>query len=197
MKRLFLFLMMFAACFTMANAQDKAGVTTIYPRVGLCLSKYSGDKLYYGFEMDDYVNARMKSGFTAGVEVEHMFTDIFGASAGIIFAQQGTKYEELPEEEFEHLSIDLNYINIPVLFVASTNIGINIKAGIQPGIRLGDKFNQVMDRVYFSIPLGVSYDIGQFSLDVRYNLGISKVWKGDGKIRNNTIMLTLGYGIEL
>lgn len=197
MKRLFLFLMMFATCFTMANAQDKAGVTTIYPRFGAVFSKFGGDHIYYGDGMDDRVDSRMKTGFTAGVEVQHMFNDIFGASIGALYSQQGTKYEEIPMEELEHLSIDLDYINIPVLFVATTNVGVSLKAGVQPEIRLGSKFDQVMKRVALSIPIGLSYEYKHFAVDLRYNIGMTGMWNHDSSVKNRTIMLTLGYGIDL
>lgn len=184
-----------------ANAQSQAGVTTIYPRVGLSLSKFSGDKIYYcnnpGMYSDEYVGAKMKAGFTGGVEVQHMFTDVLGVSAGAMYCQQGTKYEELPQEEYEQLSIDLDYLNIPILFVASTNVGLNLKAGIQPEIRLGSKFNPVMDRVSFAIPVGISYEMKHFSLDLRYKIGVTKAWKNMGSVRSNALMLTLGYGIDL
>lgn len=196
MRKLFFIITLTIACLA-ANAQDKAGVTTIYPRVGLSLSKFHGDKIYYGQNFDEYVDAKMKTGFTGGVEVQHMFTDILGASIGALYSQQGTKYEPLPQEEYENLSIDLDYINIPILLVASTNVGISLKAGIQPEIRIGDKYSAVMDRVSFAIPVGISYDMGHFSIDLRYNLGMSRTWKQMGYVKNHTIMLTLGYGIEL
>lgn len=197
MKRFFLFFALILACQMATKAQDKAGVTTIYPRVGLSLSKFHGDKIYYGQNFDEYVDAKMKTGFTGGVEVQHMFTDILGASIGALYSQQGTKYEPLPQEEYENLSIDLDYINIPILLVGSTNVGISLKAGIQPEIRIGDKYSAVMDRVSFAIPVGISYDMGHFSIDLRYNLGMSRTWKKMGYVKNHTIMLTLGYGIEL
>lgn len=196
MRKLFFIITLTIACLA-ANAQDKAGVTTIYPRVGLSLSKFHGDKIYYGQNFDEYVDAKMKTGFTGGVEVQHMFTDILGASIGALYSQQGTKYEPLPQEEYENLSIDLDYINIPILLVGSTNVGISLKAGIQPEIRICDKYSAVMDRVSFAIPVGISYDMGHFSIDLRYNLGMSRTWKEMGYVKNHTIMLTLGYGFEL
>ena len=49
----------------------------------------------------------------------------------------------------------------------------------------------------FSIPLGLSYEISDFVIDARYNLGLSNIvdHSDDGKVKNGVIMLTLGYKI--
>ncbi len=50
----------------------------------------------------------------------------------------------------------------------------------------------------FSIPLGLSYEISDFVIDARYNLGVANINDhGIGKIRNSVIMLTVGYKIPL
>jgi hypothetical protein len=46
----------------------------------------------------------------------------------------------------------------------------------------------------FSIPLGLSYEIEDFVIDARYNLGLGKVDDVDGS-KNSVIMLTVGYKI--
>ena len=53
----------------------------------------------------------------------------------------------------------------------------------------------------FSIPVGLSYEMEEAVIDLRYNIGLSNIaQKGianivDNKIRNSVIMLTIGYKI--
>ena len=47
-----------------------------------------------------------------------------------------------------------------------------------------------------SIPVGLSYEYKSFVLDVRYNIGVTKIVK-DEKGNNSTFAITLGYKIPL
>ena len=50
----------------------------------------------------------------------------------------------------------------------------------------------------YSIPVGLAYEYSNIALDVRYNIGITSVYKESAdKIRNSTLMFTLSYGINL
>ncbi len=50
----------------------------------------------------------------------------------------------------------------------------------------------------FSIPIGLSYNIGAIQIDARYNLGLTNATKYDAvKIHNRVIQLTLGYRFAL
>ena len=65
----------------------------------------------------------------------------------------------------------------------------------------------VCNTIDFSIPVGVSYEISDFVIDFRYNIGITSVSKNkeikadvieiesDRKTRNSVFMLTVGYKI--
>ena len=55
-----------------------------------------------------------------------------------------------------------------------------------------------MKKVDISIPLGVSYEISDFVIDARYNLGLTKINDaGSNSSKNSVIMVTLGYKIPL
>ena len=55
----------------------------------------------------------------------------------------------------------------------------------------------------FSIPVGLSYEMDEAVIDLRYNIGLSNIAKGgianivDYKVRNSVIMLTIGYGRQI
>ena len=45
-----------------------------------------------------------------------------------------------------------------------------------------------------SIPIGLSYEISNVTLDARYNFGVTKVFSGlDTAVRNQLFVVTLGY----
>lgn len=57
---------------------------------------------------------------------------------------------------------------------------------------------EVYKRTNFSIPIGFSYEYNKFSLDLRYNIGLTKVYNYiDENICNRNWVLTIGYGIVL
>ena len=82
-----------------------------------------------------------------------------------------------------------------------------IKAGIQPGFLMSAKYGDVDTKDAYksfdlSVPLGLSYEISDFVIDARYNLGVSNIMDkdlskalGDPKVHNSVIMLTVGYKI--
>lgn len=125
-KRLFAVLVGMLLCCNIF-AQKEPGTLTLYPRVGLNLSKFSGDKIY--------------------------------------------------RESF---------------------YGISAKIGIQPEFRVSNKHDAILNKVNCSIPIGLSYEYHNIAFDIRYNLGLTHVYKNmTDNARNSTLMFTLGYGIDL
>lgn len=125
-KRLFAVLVGMLLCCNIF-AQKEPGTMTLYPRVGLNLSKFSGDKIY--------------------------------------------------RESF---------------------YGIFAKIGIQPEFRVSNKHDAILNKVNCSIPIGLSYEYHNIAFDIRYNLGLTHVYKNmTDNAHNSTLMFTLGYGIDL
>lgn len=181
------------------RAQREPGTVTVYPRVGINWSKHLGDEIVV--EMD-YVPATFLTGFAGGADVQYQLTDAIAFSGGLMYSQQGTKFEyNVVFDEFdERPQFRTHFINIPLLAEATTRYGVTFKAGLQPEIRVGNRFEGVFSRTGLSIPVGVSYEWNHLCLDLRYNIGVSRLYKGlvGGKNCNNrTIMLTVGYGIDL
>lgn len=106
------------------------------------------------------------------------------------------------------------------------NSGISIKVGVQPGILVSARnsnetevYNKkdniwILDKeksgrangnvksaykdLNLSIPVGVEYRYKNYSFDLRYNIGLTKVYEYvDDNINNRSILLTIGYGITL
>ena len=84
--------------------------------------------------------------------------------------------------------------------------GLALKTGVQFGFLMNAKAEDVdikddCEKMNISIPLGISYEISNFILDIRYNLGLTKVNKTTGshdmKQRSDLIQFTIGYKFEL
>ncbi len=195
MKKFLVIIILILICTTI-HAQKPAGTTTIYPRIGISLSKYSSDKIYTDIQPADYVNAKFKTGFTVGAELQHQISNVIALSGGLLYSRMGTKFE--PIDDLGVFNINTDNINIPVMLIATSNIGLNFKLGLQPAIRISKSFDKILNRFILSIPAGISYNFRNFELDLRYNYGLTPVYKDNAPAANqHSIMFTIGYGIDL
>ena len=202
MRKLFALLLLWLPVLQL-SAWREPGTTTIYPRVGFNLSKFGGDKIYTGINTFDGVAgtipARFKVGFTMGVEAQHQFSNALAGSIGLLYSQQGTAFKKTSDIEFDFKMKENNLI-VPVMLVATTKYNIDLKLGLQPEFRVSKAFDKVLNKVSLSIPVGISYEYRNVVLDLRYNIGVSHVYKEQSSYdasRGQTVMLTLGYGIDL
>ena len=168
-----------------ANAQNMF----IKPMVGGTLTTLTGDS------SDD---AKMKAGLVAGAEFGYNFTENMGVTAGLLYTMQGAKSKGLDK------NMNLDYLNIPILFNFYVAPGFALKAGVQPGILTRAKLDDTDIKDHYksidvSIPLGASFDISDFVIDARYNLGaLFNIYDAsDFKSHNSVIMVTVGYKIPL
>lgn len=202
MRKLFALLLLWLPVLQLL-AWKEPGTTTIYPRVGFNLSKFSGDKIYTGINTFDGVAgtipARYKVGFTVGAEAQHQFSNALAGSIGLLYSQQGTAFKKTSDTELD-FKIKENNLIVPVMLVATTKYNIDLKLGLQPEFRVSKAFDKVLNKVSLSIPVGISYEYRNVALDLRYNIGVSHVYKEQSSYdtsRGQTVMLTLGYGIDL
>ena len=202
MRKLFALLLLWLPVLQL-SAWKEPGTTTIYPRVGFNLSKFSGDKIYTGINTFDGVAgtipARFKVGFNVGAEAQHQFSNALAGSIGLLYSQQGTAFKKTSDTELD-FKIKENNLIVPVMLVATTKYNIDLKLGLQPEFRVSKAFDKVLNKVSLSIPVGISYEYRNVVLDLRYNIGVSHVYKEQSSYdatRGQTVMLTLGYGIDL
>ena len=180
------FMMMVAMAFATltASAQAEAGTLTLKPFVGMNLAnmtKSEGD---------------MKIGVAAGAELGYQVSDAFALTAGVAYSMQGVK--------LDGGKVKMDYLNIPVLANYYVVKGLAIKAGIQPGFLLSAKAGDTdikdgCKKFDLSIPVGLSYEISDFVIDARYNLGLTKSFKCDDVecTKNTVSQITLGYKFAL
>ena len=205
MKKMMMIAAMMVATLS-ANAQFEPGTFSLQPKAGLTLSEITSN------------DARIKAGFTAGVEAQYQLKSWFGLAAGVSFAQQGTKIKDFDSK------VKTSYVNVPIMAKFYPVKGLALGAGIQPGFMTSAKITEVQllggkgdmdikdacNTFDFSIPLSVAYE-APFGLviEARYNAGLTNVakdaFKGGNydtydkvtKNKNSVFMLTIGYKFSL
>ena len=192
------------------QAQKEVGTFTVYPRFGVNISKFSGQKIYYDAS-DNYVKEKYKFGLSAGAELWYQFHYSLALSAGLIESNQGTKTEDITLEstnnakETYSYSVNTQVLNIPLLLHVFVAPGLSFEAGVQPGFLLSAKSKEndekndvksLMKTFDLSIPIGISYEYANIQLDLRYNHGLTSLGDFFDKGHNRSIVLTLGYGID-
>ena len=195
MKKLMMIAVMAIVAMT-ASAQNTLrdnGAFTLQPKVGLGLGSFSGEYVKVAGESDP----KTRVGFLVGVEGEYYINSWFSAALGLNYAQQGWKVDDVAAK--------LDYLNVPLTADFYVAPGLALKTGVQLGFLMNAKsgdsdMKDLCNKTNFSIPIGVSYEISNFVLDIRYNVALSKVNKYDGghgeKSRSDLIQFTLGYKFQ-
>lgn len=192
-------LMLFAAS-TATFAQHEVGSFTLQPKVGVNIASLT---------KSDGADPRI--GLAAGVEGEYQATDIFSLSAGVIYSQQGNKYDKSYGNSNVKFTNKLDYINIPIMANVYVVKGLAVKLGVQPAFNVNSKFSTVANvagtetkksvdtdvkSFDFSIPVGLSYEYNNVVLDARYNWGLTKI-ADNSDSKNSVFQITLGYKFDL
>ncbi|MBO4810439.1 MAG: porin family protein [Prevotella sp.] len=186
MKKMMMIAVMMIAAMTV-NAQQPAGTWSLTPKVALNLANLSGD----------ISGNNMKIGLAAGADVMYQINSLVGVSGGLMYSMQGCDGDN-------DVKLNYDFINIPVLanFYVAPNFAL--KAGLQPAFVASAKYKvnknetDVKDNLQsleLSIPIGASYEFSDFVIDARYNLGVAKINKGNGSIRNSVFQISVGYKI--
>ena len=170
------------------HAQNGVGEITVAPTFGLnwaSITKLSQTK--------------NKIGIAIGANAEYGFTDNIGLSAGMLFSQQGTKFKRSGK-------MRLDYLTFPILANYYVMDGLAIKAGIQPSILIdaSDRDNhncmKGCNKFDLAIPVGASYEYQNVVFDIRYNIGLLKVYKKEitnKNCHNSVFQITAGYKFKL
>lgn len=226
-----------------ANAQSDPGTFSVFPRLGLNISKFTNNAIFIadeGYIGSETMKHRYKQGINAGAEFQYQVSDNFAVSAGAIYSMEGSNFTDVlyvnntSMYEYIDQKMQLHYINVPLMAVGYLGeSGFALKAGVQLGFlvdatmsyklqesqKVGNDWkivpegsgefnetaNDLLNKMNVSIPVGVSYEIENISIDARYNIGLSKLYKREynanynatEKIRNSVFELTVGYKFEL
>ena len=124
-----------------AQAQHEQGDVTIQPRVGFTISNITdGDK--------------SKLNLAYGVDFERFFTDQFSLSLGLMFTNQGCKYDNIYYEpanlngsssngsSSNTTKLNIYYGSLPIMANFYVLPGLALKAGVQPAFRVKAKIER-------------------------------------------------------
>jgi hypothetical protein len=196
MKKMMMMLIMATVALT-ASAQNTLrddGTFTLQPKVGIGFGSLSGDWIS---NLDE--DRKMRIGFLVGLEGEYYVNSWLGIAAGVNYAQQGWKFKDSAGTD----TYKLDYLNIPVTADFYVAKGLALKTGMQFGFLMSGKVNDrdvkdSYEKFNFSIPIGISYEISNIVLDLRYNLALSKAYSDNhNKWRSDLLQITVGYKIPL
>lgn len=173
MKKLLLMTVL-AITSAFAFGQRRVGTTTIQPKIGLNVSTVG--------DLD------WKAGFVFGAELQHQLDRKVAIAGGLLYSFQGGKTDGY--------SWNPGYINIPVTLNYYVSRGFALKAGLQPGFMVSKDNVSNVNTFDLAVPVGMSYEYGNFVIDGRYNIGVTKVPKqGDGY--TNVLQFTIGYKFKM
>lgn len=164
-----------------------------------------------------------KTGFTAGVMAEIPLAKNFAIQPELLYSQQGMKFSysdaEVSNSHYKS-TVNLNYLNIPVMLKYYVAKGFSVQAGPQIGILLKannnyqDNFLGYENREDFNlkeysngIDTSVNFGLGyqfkdKFYADARYNLSYSDIFKEanptgnyiiNTDMKNRVFQITIGY----
>ena len=172
---------------------------------------------------ENELESSQKTGFTAGIMAEIPLAKNFSVQPEVLYSQQGMKFSysdiDVANSSYES-TINLNYLNIPVMLKYYVLKGLSVQAGPQIGILLKSN-NKYQDNFLgydnhenynlsdytnafdTSVNLGVGYQFkDKFYVDLRYNISYSDVFKEansngnyviNSDMRNRVFQITIGY----
>ena len=222
MKKVILVIAAIMATMT-ASAQHEPGKWSIDLNLNLGGSWLSNSQEYVlnGTSLDKQAAPAVGLGVGATYQVN----DFLGLSAGVNYAMMGQAWENLKvgKVKYDNNSLELTYVQIPVMAHVYFYKGWAVNAGIQPGFLVNadltchiedksgshkvtdDRRIDAMDEMKkfdFTIPLGVSYEFkNHLVLGLQYNLGLTAVNEknqlSSKDMKNGAILFNIAYKIGL
>lgn len=201
-----IYLVLIAAVLTVnyAQAQFAFGV-----RAGLNLANMKMESGNYGAMSPD-----MRIGVQLGVVGDATLSETFSLQPGVLFAQQGCKFDMSSTS----MTMCVNYIQIPVNAQYNVDLG-NMKLLLRAGPYLGyavignlkSKVNNktssteldfggddgYLNRFDFGLGFGAGLQFGRVQVDLGYNIGLADIGNHTDnfiyKTKNNGLVLAVSY----
>lgn len=232
-KILFMTAMMVASLTAGAQSRFDAGSFTLQPRLGGTGSMFVNAP---DMKVDGKtIETTATGGEFIGIDAEYHISRRFTIAAGVNYAAAGNGWKDYEYAHDDYGKLDVkeqawktNYINIPITANWYVLKGFALKAGVQFGFLTSAKeymrgegtaegiditltaeksVKDDFNKFDISIPVGLSYEFKlPIVLDLRYNIGVSKLNKNDniggtaldGKTLSNIgATITIGYKFQL
>jgi hypothetical protein len=135
-------------------------------------------------------NFNLRSGLHVGLLGHIHLTDTYAIQPEVFLSTQGTTFRN------SETWLDLNYLNIPVLFQYMFNNGFRLQAGPQFGLLLNARertgrvsvdINDQISTLDLGVSIGASYVFQStgFGVDARYNHGLTDINKVENDVYTN------------
>jgi hypothetical protein len=150
-----------------------------------------------GVQVSNSEDWESKSGFHAGGLAHIHVSEHFAVQPELVFSTQGGKIAD-------DNSLNLNYLNVPVLLQYMVNDGFRLQTGPQIGFLVSAEreignveidVDDVYDAVDFSWSFGAGYLFRNgLGIDARYNLGLNNISDDDDfEAKNRVFQVGLFY----
>lgn len=150
---------------------------------------------------DNNTSSQSKIGFNVGVLAHIHASNTWAIQPEIIYSLEGAKIT--PVGFNTKTTVNLNYINVPILLQRFLHNGFRLEGGPQIGFLINAKIksggvssnNNSFKSTAFSIPLGAGYLTSTgVGIDARYVFGLSNINHDNGStIQSNVFQLGIFY----
>lgn len=206
MKKLFTLAAVLAMTSTAAFAQFSYGV-----KAGLNLAKISNLKASVAVPEGGKasIDSKFRPAFYVGGFAEYQCNEWFAVAGELLYSEQGGKIKGSSTAGTETINLKatdkFGYLNVPILAKFYPHKSISIDLGPQVAFLLRAKaksdgetvdIKKDMKSTEFALGAGVTWNIANFMVQGRYNLGLTdlvKDNKGGKKLKNGVIQLGVGY----
>jgi hypothetical protein len=129
--------------------------------------------------LDDFDQTKMKLGISAGPVLQINLGQTFFAQTELLYSIKGAKAEQT--QTSSDVTLNLNYITLPVLFAFKAAPNFSLKLGPELGYLLSAKstvdgsttdISKKYEDFDLGADLGLAYKIKKLTLDLRYNYGL-------------------------
>lgn len=162
-------------------------------------AQMSGIGVKAGLNLSSITDRDMKPGYNVGFLAHLRMGTSWALQPEVVYSNQGAKYTLSGGEKH---NLNLNYINVPLLFQYNATPSLRLQTGPQVGFltSVHDKVGSTDTNFFnkndfkdtdFSWSLGASYvGAGGIGVDARYNIGLSDINEaGPATIKNNVAQI--------
>lgn len=146
-----------------------------------------------------------RTGLLAGLFAGRQVNKNFGLQLEGLYSMRGAKFQEDEGEA----SINLNFIDVPLLARLGSESSSGIKYFVLTGPQVGFKVKGEVEFEGVTVDLeddvkstdfgwvfGAGLDSGRFTVDARFTLGLSDLDTTEDSAKNRTFAVTVGYRIK-
>ena len=153
--------------------------------------------------VDGFDQSKMKVGINAGPAIQINLAKMFFIQSELLYSLKGARSES--SQTSNDATLNLNYINLPLLFGYKAGQNFSIKLGPEIGHLLSAKskmdgtttdYSEFYRDFDFGADLGVAYTFKKLAIDLRYNYGLEDLLNNvpsDQNASNRVLQFSLCY----